>query len=138
MVSSFTIEFHLCGNPLYYKLQDCCPQIPRREAGCGTILTTLLNPDLLSFNGKNPDLVPKITMATWKKSSNPKFLKKNKTSHMEIAKWSKSGTFQPQFKWTYHFLASTQHNKTLKNAILIAVCNLPFSFVDQKLLKEFL
>ncbi|PLW56428.1 hypothetical protein PCANC_03456 [Puccinia coronata f. sp. avenae] len=57
--------------------------------------------------------------------SDPSLAKKTKMHHMDLEKWSKSGTLQPKVQL---------NNKTLKSAMvyMIADCDLSFAIVEQK------
>ncbi|KNZ48124.1 uncharacterized protein VP01_5890g2, partial [Puccinia sorghi] len=71
-----------------------------------------------------------------------KLLNKTKASHMDIAKWGKSGPLQPQVSLFIIYLGislSLQvNNEKIKNALvcLIAASDLLFVLVEQKPLKE--
>ncbi|KNZ50613.1 uncharacterized protein VP01_432g13 [Puccinia sorghi] len=92
-------------------------QTSRSKAGCGTILTTLLNLDLLFVKYSQAGTLPKISTATWKNIHNiaNQFVEEDQN-----------------FPYGHCQMENLQlNNETLKNALvyLIAVSNLPFAFI---------
>ncbi|KAA1099337.1 hypothetical protein PGT21_003940 [Puccinia graminis f. sp. tritici] len=66
---------------------------------------------------------------TFHRISDPSLAKKTKMKHMDISKWSKSGTLQPQVEL---------NSETLRSALvyMIADSDLPFAFVERKSFRD--